>query len=138
MKNHIKHGITAGISSTFAGIVYQNVYEEAMFLDFSAVINEISIAAACIFGCLLMAVSYLFAERFKKSNLIAWVNVLIIVITFLSILAPLSMTLPLDVEFPELFTGLAIPMHFFPALFFFGLSPFFTQELVITHGSLQG
>jgi drug/metabolite transporter (DMT)-like permease len=131
MRNYIIHGIAAGISSALAGIVYQYVYEGALFLDFSAVINEISIAAACIFGCLLMAASYLFADRFKKTKLIAWMNVLIIAITFLSILVPLSMTLPLDVEFPELFTGLAIPMHFFPAMIFFGLSPFFTQKIYL-------
>jgi len=128
MRNHITHGITAGISSALAGIVYQNVYEEAMFLDFSAVINGASITAASIFGCVLMALSYLLADRLKKPNLKAWINMVIIAVTFLSILAPLSMTLPLDVEFPELFTGLAIPMHFFPAMIFFGLSPFFNQE----------
>jgi hypothetical protein len=128
MRNHITHGITAGILSALAGIVYQNAYEEAMFLDFSGVINSASITAASILGCLLMAASYLMVELLKKPRLKAWVNMVIIGVTFLSILAPLSMTLPLYVEFPEMFTGLAIPMHFFPAMIFFGLSPFFNQE----------
>jgi len=37
------------------------------------------------------------------------------------------MSLPLDIEYPEMFPGLAITMHFFPAIIFFGLYPFFTK-----------
>jgi hypothetical protein len=123
----ILHGITAGILSALAGIVYLYVYQEAMFLDFSKILNEASIAAASIIGCLIMALSYLWIERMKRPNLKGWLNMVIVAISFFSILGPISMTLPLDLEFPELFPGLAIPMHFFPAMIFFGLSPFFIK-----------
>ncbi|MGB1319239.1 MAG: hypothetical protein ACPG5W_13565, partial [Flavobacteriales bacterium] len=64
----------------------------------------------------------------NKPSLKGWVNVAIVFVSFASILGPLSIALPLDVDFPELFPGLAIPMHFFPATIFFGLSPFFYRK----------
>ena len=127
MKKFLIHGIIAGILTAVAGIVYQMVYENALFLDFSLVINPGSIAGSSIFGCVIMALGYWLLEHFKKANLKGWLNVLITVLSFLSILGPLSMSLPLEVEFPEMFPGLAIPMHFFPAMIFFGLNPFFTK-----------
>ncbi len=127
MKKFLIHGIIAGVLTAVAGIVYQMVYENALFLDFSLVINPKSIAGASIFGCVLMALGYWLLEHFKKPNLKGWLNVLITVLSFLSILGPLGMSLPLDAEFPEMFPGLAIPMHFFPAMIFFGLNPFFTK-----------
>ena len=127
MKKFLIHGIIAGVLTAVAGIVYQMVYENALFLDFSLVINPGSIAGASIFGCVLMALGYWLLEHFKKPNLKGWLNVLISVLSFLSILGPLGMSLPLDVEFPEMFPGLAIPMHFFPAMIFFGLYPFFAK-----------
>jgi hypothetical protein len=129
MKKSLIHGIIAGILTAVAGIVYQRVYEEALFLDFSSVINPGSVTGASIFGCMLMAVGYGLLEHFKRPNLKGWLNVLITVLSFLSILGPLGVTLPLDVEFPEMFPGLAIPMHFFPAMIFFGLYPFFKNSI---------
>lgn len=128
MKKFLIHGIIAGALTAVAGVVYQMVYENALFLDFSLVINPGSIAGASIFGCVLMALGYSLLERFKKPNLKGWLNVLITVLSFLSILGPLGMSLPLEVEFPEMFPGLAIPMHFFPAMIFFGLYPFFAKS----------
>jgi hypothetical protein len=127
MKVQLIHGLSAGLLSGIAGVVYQSVYENAMYLDFGKVINAGSILGASVFGCMLMAIGYWLLIKFKKPNLKAWLNALIVVLSFASILSPLAMTLPLDVEFPELFPGLAIPMHFFPALVFFGLDPFFTK-----------
>ena len=101
MKRFLIHGIIAGVLTAVAGIVYQMVYENALFLDFSLVINPGSIAGASIFGCVLMALGYWLLEHFKKANLKGWLNVLITVLSFLSILGPLSMSLPLDIEYPE-------------------------------------
>ncbi|MCZ4408227.1 hypothetical protein O3Q51_05375 [Cryomorphaceae bacterium 1068] len=128
MKVQLFHGLAAGLLSGIAGVVYQSVYENAMYLDFSKVINVGSIIGASVFGCLLMAIGYWLLGKFKKPNLKVWLNALIVVLSFASILSPLAMTLPLDVEFPELFPGLAIPMHFFPALVFFGLDPVFSKH----------
>ncbi|MFK8036959.1 MAG: hypothetical protein AB8B74_01615 [Crocinitomicaceae bacterium] len=75
-----------------------------------------------------MAVGYYFIYRYNKPILIGWLNILIAILTFASIIGPITMTLPLELDFPELFPGLAVPMHFFPAMIFFGLSPFFEKK----------
>lgn len=128
MKASLIHGIISGIVTASAGIAYKKVYQDALFLDFSTVINAGAVAGASVFGCMLMAIGYGLLEHFKKPKLKGWLNILIIVLSFMSILGPLSMSLPLDVEFPEMFPGLAIPMHFFPALVFFGFYPFFANS----------
>jgi hypothetical protein len=133
MKRYFIHGIVAGILSTIAGIVYLTVYQKAMFLDFSSVINSGSIAGVSLFACLLMAFGYWLIERQKNPNLKGWLNIGILLISFLSILGPLGMSLPLDIDFPEMFPGLAIPLHFIPAMIFFGLDPFFKKK----QGDLQ-
>ena len=125
MNKIIAHGVVAGVLSAVAGIIYLNLYQNLLFLDFSAVLSMGSIAGASLLGCLLMTGGYLLLARLHKSHLRGWVNLLIITLTFLSILGPISVTLPLDVDFPELFPGLAVPMHFFPAMIFFGVAPFF-------------
>jgi hypothetical protein len=64
----------------------------------------------------------------KKLNKIAWKgasNMLIAVLSFASITSPTAMSLALDIKNPELFSGLIVPMHFFPALAFFCIAPFF-------------
>lgn len=127
MKTHLMHGLVAGLLAGLAGAIYQSIYENAMFLDFSAVINTASIIGVCVFGCVLMGVGYWLLVKFNKPKLKVWLNVVIVVLSFASILSPLGMTLPLDVESPEMFPGLAIPMHFFPALVFFGLDPAFAK-----------
>jgi hypothetical protein len=50
------------------------------------------------------------------------------VLSFASIIGAIGMTLPLDIDFPELFPGLVVPMHFFPALAYFAIAPFFKKE----------
>jgi len=56
-------------------------------------------------------------------------NLLFVVLTFASILRPIGFIMPLDQESPELFPGLAVPMHFFPALGWFALKPFFGKSI---------
>lgn len=121
------HGVTAGILSALAGIIYLYFYEAFMFVDFSLVINVYSISILSIFSCVLMALAYKFINQQKKQLLKAWVNLIIIAITFISVLVPFGMTLPLEIDSPELFPGLTAPMHFFPVMVFFGLNPFFEK-----------
>jgi hypothetical protein len=79
-------------------------------------------------GCILMALGYVIAARLKRPLLIPILNVLYCILSFASIIGVLSFKLPLDVEFPEMFPGLAVPMHFFPALSFLALVPFFWKH----------
>ena len=125
MKANLLHGIIAGILSAVAAIVFLNIYQELYFVDFSLVINTTSIVGASIIGTLLMSTGYFFLEKLKKENMKGILNLIIMLVSFISIIPPMGMSLPLEIDFPELFPGLVIPMHFFPAMIFFGVAPFF-------------
>jgi hypothetical protein len=75
-----------------------------------------------------MGLAYYFGFKWKGEKLFAWINLLICFFSFASIIGVLGMQLPLNIESPEMFPGLAIPMHFFPALFFFAVYPYFRSR----------
>jgi hypothetical protein len=127
VKSIFTQGIIAGVLSSSAAIIYQLIYQEMFFLDFSAVVNAGGIIGACMIGCMLMSVGYFGLFKLNKLKLKGWLNTLYAILSFASIMPAMTMTLPLDVEFPELFPGLVVPMHFFPALAFFALAPFFDK-----------
>jgi len=128
MKTNLIHGVLAGVLSAIASVIYLNVYQNLNFVDFSSVINAGSIIGASIMGCVFMAIGYVLLEKIGKPNGKGVLNLVIIGLSSLSILSPLLMDLPLELDFPELFPALAIPMHLFPAMIFFGLDPFFKAK----------
>lgn len=130
MKKIFIHGVVAGIIATLASVIYSNLYQSTLGVSFDKIINIGSVFGACIFGCVLISVANLVLFKFKKENLQGILNVIVVLLSFVSIIGPISMTLPLDVEFPEMFPGLVIPMHFFPALAFFAIDPFFKQSSI--------
>lgn len=127
MKKLIIHGLTAGVLSAIAGLIFLQIYNEAFGVDYSQIINAGAIIGSCIIGCLLMTIGYAALLKFEKMHLRGWLNILIAVLSFASIIGPIGMSLPLDIEFPEMFPGLVVPMHFFPALAFFAIEPFFSS-----------
>jgi len=128
MKANLIHGVLAGVLSAITSVIYLNIYQVLNFVDFSSVINAGSIIGVSIMGCLFMAIGYILLEKMGKTNRKGVLNLVIIGLTSLSVLSPLLMDLPLELVFPELFPALAIPMHLFPAMFFFGLDPFFKAK----------
>jgi len=44
------------------------------------------------------------------------------------LLGPIAVRLPTNIDTPELFPGMVIPMHFFPALAWFTLKPLFIRS----------
>ena len=130
MKKIFIHGIIAGILAAITCLIYCNLYQSTLGVSFDKIINIGSIFGACIFGCVLISVAYFILFKFKKENLQGILNVIVVVLSFASIIGPISITLPLDIEFPEMFPGLAVPMHFFPALAFFTIAPFFKQSSI--------
>ncbi len=127
-KNGLIHALVSAILASIACSIYNIIYTRSFFVDFSAVVNTGGIIGSCTLGCLLMSVLYLLAMKWKGDRIIVWVNILISVLSFASIISVLAFSLPLDVESPEMFPGLAIPMHFFPALSFLTLSPLFRTK----------
>lgn len=128
MKKLLIHGVLAGLLSGIAGIIYLNIYINAFDVDYNQIINSSAIIGSSILGCMLMTLGYGVLTKFNKQNLEGWLNLIIAVLSFASIIGPIGMSLPLDIEFPELFPGLVVPMHFFPALAFFAIYPFFKQK----------
>ena len=130
MKKIFIQGVVAGILATLASGIYSYLYQSTLGVNFDKIINIGSVFGACIFGCVLISVANLVLFKFKKENLQGILNVVVVILSFVSIIGPISMTLPLDVEFPEMFPGLVIPMHFFPALVFFAIDPLFKQSSI--------
>jgi hypothetical protein len=125
-------GLVAGILAAVAGIIYLHIYQNALGADFNKMVNIGSITGVSVFACMLMAVGYGLLYKFNKLQFTGVLNIIIAVLSFASIISPISMSLPLDIQNPELFPGLVVPMHFFPALSFFSIAPFFkiTRPLV--------
>ena len=81
--------------------------------------------AASMLACLLAAVGYWALVKWlpKQGEIIF--NFSFSILSFASLIIPVTFKLPLDVQAPELFPGLAVPMHFFPALAWYTIKPFF-------------
>jgi hypothetical protein len=125
MKKTFFHGILAGILAAVAGIIYFNIYQNTLGTEFNKIVNIGSISGVSILACMIIALGYWLLEKFHKENLKGIYNIAVALLSFASIISPISMSLPLDIKDPELFPGLVVPMHFFPALAFFCLVPFF-------------
>lgn len=128
MKKIFIHGVVAGILASTASIIYFNLYQSTLGTSFEQIINAGSIIGSSMIGCVLMSLGYFLLFKFKKENITGVLNIAISVLSFASIMGAITISLPLEVESPELFPGLAIPMHFFPALAFFAIEPFFRQK----------
>lgn len=118
-------GAITGIASGVASIIYAQVYHGAFGVDFSAVVNPVGLLSSCLFGSVLASVGYWGLSKAITNGTEVIFNIIFVLLSFASILAPLAAKLPYTVDFPELFPGFAIPMHFFPALFWFALRPVF-------------
>ena len=121
------HSLTAGVLASIAGIIYNRIYFFATEADFSSVLNKGSITGLNIMVCLVAGILYwVLIKSFKKKGEIVF-NFLFSIISFACVIIPISMTLPLKIQFPELFPGLAVPMVFFPAIAWYTVKPLFTQ-----------
>ncbi len=125
MKKILLHGLAAGVLSAIACLFYNALYNAAMFTDFSDFINIFTVMGTCLCGCLIAALGYYFlTTRIKDGTTVDVIfNVVFVLLTFISCVYPFSKKLPLEIEYPELFPGLVIPMHFFPVLFWIALNP---------------
>ena len=128
MKAVFLHGITAGLLSALSSLIYNYAYSTAFMVDFSQVISIQGIIAASLFGTVLASLGYYALSfgviRYKD----IWFNAVYLVLTFTSFVVPFGIELPLDLDAPELFPGLSIPMHIFPALFWLATKPLFYKS----------
>lgn len=127
-KKSLALGIVSGLLAGIAGIIYARVYYTINESDFSKVVNAVKIVSASVFGGVLAAIGYTLLDKWLKRSGEIVFNLCFTLISFGSLLAPIAVTLPRTVETPELFPGLVIPMHFFPALAWFTLKPVFIRS----------
>ncbi|MBL7911863.1 MAG: hypothetical protein JNJ41_12470 [Bacteroidia bacterium] len=130
LKKTILHALFSSVLAALAGIMYNSIYCSAFEINFKSVLNVTGIIGASIFGCVLMSIGYFVVYKWKGEKLIAALNILIAILSFASIVGVFGFQLPMEVESPELFPGLAVPMHFFPALSFFSLAPIFKAKTI--------
>lgn len=118
-------GIVSGLLAGVAGLIYASMYFKINEADFSMVASSVRILSSCLFGGVLAAIGYTaFIKLLKGRGEIAF-NLVFTLISFASLLLPIAFKLPLKIETPELFPGMVIPMHFFPALGWYTLKPLF-------------
>jgi len=123
------HGLTASILSAVAAILYKRIYFFATETDFSKVLDLQRILGLSLLICLVASLAnYGLIKWFKKKGDIIF-NFLFSIFSFAAVMIPISITLPLNVQLPELFPGLAVPMVFFPAIAWYTVNPLFTHNL---------
>lgn len=128
LKRTLIHALVSALLAIAASVIYNIIYSTAFELNFNSVLNTGSIIGATLFGCVIIGLTYYFGFKWKGEKSIGWINILVSVLSFASIISILGMQLPVTIESPEMFPGLAIPMHFFPALSFFTIAPFFKSN----------
>ncbi|HRI20607.1 MAG TPA: hypothetical protein PLA68_06615 [Panacibacter sp.] len=121
------HSIGAGILSAVACIIYSNIYFFATETDFSKILNTATLIGVNLAACLIAGTGFWVIKKIFTKNGDIIFNFTFTILSFASVMLPIAASLPLDVEYPELFPGLAVPMHFFPALAWFTLSPLFNK-----------
>jgi hypothetical protein len=121
-------GIVSGLLAGIAGLIYAHLYFTINEADFSKVASAVRILSSSLFGGVLAAIGYTaFLKLLKDKGEIVF-NLLFTILSFASLLLPIAFKLPLKIETPELFPGMVIPMHFFPALGWYTLKPLFLKK----------
>jgi hypothetical protein len=126
-KKSLALGIVAGILSGAVSLAYAKLYHSSLGADFSRVASPAGIIASSLLGTVLAAIGFWALDKWAQRKGEIIFNFVFVILSFATLLAPFGAKLPLDLEAPELFPGLAIPMHFFPALAWFTLKPLFIR-----------
>jgi len=123
-------GIISGLLAGLAGLIYAHLYYSINEADFSKVASSVRIVASSVAGGVLAAIGFTALDKWLKDKGEIVFNLLFTILSFASLLTPISYKLPMTLETPELFPGMVIPMHFFPALAWYTLKPVFIRQRV--------
>jgi ABC-type branched-subunit amino acid transport system permease subunit len=127
-KKSLVLGLVAGLLAGIAGVIYARLYYSINEADFSQVASAVKIISASLFGGILAAIGYTLLDRWLATRGEIVFNLIFTLISFISLLGPIAVRLPRNIDTPELFPGMVIPMHFFPALAWFTLKPLFIKS----------
>lgn len=137
-------GLASGVLSGIAGVIFEKVYATAFYTDFSVVsatfgggsfavkADPTTIMLAHIFSCVLASVAFTLFVKWFKAKGDAIFSLLFTMVSFMSIVIPISATFPLDLDesIILLFPGFAMTMHFFPVLIWLAMKPLFFSSKV--------
>jgi len=123
-------GIISGLLAGLAGLIYAHLYYSINEADFSKVASSVRIVAGSVAGGVLAAIGFTALDKWLKDKGEIVFNLLFTIVSFASLLTPIAYRLPRELETPELFPGMVIPMHFFPALAWYTLRPLFIRQRV--------
>jgi ABC-type branched-subunit amino acid transport system permease subunit len=121
-------GIVSGLLAGIAGVIYAGIYYSINEADFSGVVSTVKIITASLVGGVLAAIGYSLLDRWLRARGEIVFNLVFTLISFITLLGPIAVKLPRNINTPELFPGMVIPMHFFPALVWFTLKPIFIKS----------
>jgi drug/metabolite transporter (DMT)-like permease len=127
-KKSLALGIVAGLLAGIAGVIYAGIYYKINEADFSKVASNVRIIAASLSGGVLAAIGYTVLDKLLKAKGEIVFNLLFSLLSFASLLLPVGHRFTPPIDTPELFPGMVIPMHFFPALAWFTLKPIFIRS----------
>ncbi len=126
-KRYFFNGLAAGVLSGLAAFLYYRIYVISLEVSYARIVSPPGILSASLFAGMLIALFCFGVDRLFKKETPVLSGLLLIAGTFLSIIIPFMISLPLIVDRPELFPGLVVPMHLFPALAWFALKPLFKK-----------
>jgi hypothetical protein len=127
IKKSLLLGVVSGILAGAAAVIYQKVYAASLGTDFVGIAKPINIVLTTVVGGLIAAVGFWLLDKWLNSKAEIVFNLVFAILSFASILPAFAFRLPFNIESPELFPGLVVPMHFFPALAWFTLKPIFIK-----------
>lgn len=115
--------------AAIAANIYYQIYFFATQVDFSSIVNPLGLIALNVFVSLVAGLIYsLLVMLFKAKGPVIF-NFVYSVGSFACVIIPIAYTLPLSVQFPELFPGLTVPMVFFPVVAWMTIDPLFKKEI---------
>lgn len=134
LKKSLLLGVTAGLLSGVACLVFASIYKNAMFVDFSPVVSATNYFGSTLFGCILASLGYVGLRKVSSRFGEIIFNLLFALLSFVSIMGPLMFKFPpeLDVEgideITMYFQPFTITLHLVPALVWFTLKPIFIRS----------
>lgn len=114
-------GLLAGMIS----LAYSKLYIHFLAVDYSSLVTNPKILISSFLGGIVAALGYWLLERVLKFRTEPVFNLLFTILSFASVIGAFATKLPLDVDHPELFPWLMLPMHLFPVLGWMTLRPLF-------------
>jgi hypothetical protein len=123
LKFTLNLGLFAGVLAASESIVYSKIYSSTLGVDYSMIVTTPCITIASTTVCLIAGIAYLFLHNLLQEKTDFTFNTMFVLLSLATAALPFSFKLPLAIDNPELFPGLAIPMHIFPVLAWFTLRP---------------